>query len=382
MARKSKLATAPTQTDIIRLPRLPSLKLQVEKALRHAIEEGRFHDGKLPTEVELAEQFGVSRETVRLAADALEREGILRKIRRRGTFVATHVKPVEMDPRPPAAKFLGYVQLEYPAGDGPAEAVTRTISGLMLQGAIAEATRSGYQLIVQDAAPATLRATIESVRRGAPLCGVIYASCGDEKLVKRMLGLGLPTVLLDHDMSASPISSVRDDSYSGARDAVRFLASLGHRRIGFVNWQRPELNPWRLQGYRQGLRESDLPRRRSWEMQAEITESGARAAVDSWLEDPARPTALYCFNNTLARYVLNEIRLRGQRVPEDVSIIGGGGEDVEGLTCHQADWPRQGRVAVQVLLRALSTEHAAPAEHHLLPVNLLPGRTTGPPASV
>jgi DNA-binding GntR family transcriptional regulator len=36
--------------------------------------------------VELAEQLGVSRETVRLAAEAC-REGLLVKIRRKGTFV-------------------------------------------------------------------------------------------------------------------------------------------------------------------------------------------------------------------------------------------------------------------------------------------------------
>jgi DNA-binding LacI/PurR family transcriptional regulator len=377
MSRKIKQPPASTAHEIGRLPRLPSLKSQVEKALRSAIEDGRFHDGKLPTEVDLAEQFGVSRETVRLAADALEREGLLRKIRRRGTFVAAHVKTVEM--RVSTAKFLGYVQLEYPAGDGPAEAVTRTISGLMLQGAIEESTRAGYQLVVQHAAPATLRATIENVRTGAPLRGVIYASCGDEKLVKRMLGLGLPTVLLDHDMSASPISSVRDDSFAGARDAVCYLATLGHRRIGFVNWQRQDLNPWRLQGYRQGLRDSRLSRRRSWELQAEITEAGAATALDAWEADPNRPTALYCFNNTLARFICNGLRDRGERIPEDVSVIGGGGEEVEGLTCHQCDWPQLGRVAVQMLLRNVAADSAAPPEHCLLPLKLYPGRTTGAP---
>lgn len=42
---------------------------------------------KLPAELELAEQFGVSRPTVRTALQKLEREGHLTRTRRRGTFV-------------------------------------------------------------------------------------------------------------------------------------------------------------------------------------------------------------------------------------------------------------------------------------------------------
>jgi GntR family transcriptional regulator len=60
---------------------------QTEQILRQAIEEGQFASGRLPTEVELAEQLGVSRETVRLATERLQTDGLLIKIRRRGTFL-------------------------------------------------------------------------------------------------------------------------------------------------------------------------------------------------------------------------------------------------------------------------------------------------------
>jgi DNA-binding LacI/PurR family transcriptional regulator len=64
------------------------------------------------------------------------------------------------------------------------------------------------------------------------------------------------------------------------------------------------LNPWRLQGYRQGLRDAGLPRRRAWELSVELTAQGADAAVKQFLALAPRPTALYCFNNSLANLII------------------------------------------------------------------------------
>ena len=52
------------------------------------LEEGVFPVGScLPTENELAERFGVSRQTVLKALDLLKNEGFLTGVRGRGTFV-------------------------------------------------------------------------------------------------------------------------------------------------------------------------------------------------------------------------------------------------------------------------------------------------------
>src|SRR5262249_3449802 len=158
--------------------------------------------------------------------------------------------------------------------------------------------------------------------------GVIFASFGEEKLLRRGTGLGIPTVLLDHDLHLPQISSVREGSFAAAQLAVGHLASLGHRRIAIPYWRRTDLNPWRLDGYRQGMRDAGLARKRQWEFAVELTERGAQAATRQLLELSPRPTAIYCFNNTLAKRVIHELREQRLRVPEDISVMGGGGEDV------------------------------------------------------
>jgi LacI family transcriptional regulator len=354
-----------------------SLTAQVEQLLRQAIAEGRWAHGRLPTEIELAEQLGVSRETVRLAAESLQREGLLVKIRRKGTFTRPPPGPLQL--KPAESKLLGYLQVFYQTTGGQEEEANRAISGLMLQGAIEEAGRAGFRFVVQHTLPTSLRDGFSQLYQHTPLRGVIFASYAEEKLLRRVVGLGLPVLLLDHDLHLPRVNSVRDDSFEDARQAVRYLASLGHRRIAFAHWHQAELNPWRLRGYRQGLRDANLPRHRRWELLTELTETGARQVVESWLSLSPRPTAIYCFNNTLARFVAEEVVRRDLRVPHDLSIMGAGGEEVPGLTCLQVDWFQMGRTAVQVLLRAVADPERHTPEHLLSSHTLRVGQTTAAP---
>lgn len=62
---------------------------QLYELLRKKITQGEWRPGDmLPTENELVEQFGLSRNVVRQALDELVREGLIYRQRGRGTFVA------------------------------------------------------------------------------------------------------------------------------------------------------------------------------------------------------------------------------------------------------------------------------------------------------
>jgi GntR family transcriptional regulator len=75
-----------------RLPGLPSrqpLYQQVRECLVDAIEQGEWDAGEaLPSEIELADRFGVSQGTVRKGLDALVAERVLYRRQGLGTFIA------------------------------------------------------------------------------------------------------------------------------------------------------------------------------------------------------------------------------------------------------------------------------------------------------
>jgi DNA-binding LacI/PurR family transcriptional regulator len=353
-----------------RLARAQTLVGQTERALREAISKGRFPGDKLPSAVELAEQLGVSRETVRQAEAALERDGLLVRYRRKGTLL----KPPALALSPRTSKIIGYLQADY------AEEVGGTPSALMLQGALREASRAGYQLAVRHAPHTEVDRALQELHSGTPLRGIIFASIAEEKLIRQALGLNIPAVLLDHDLPLPRVSSVREDSAQATRLAVEHLAKLGHRRIAYAHWRLADCNPWRLRGYREGLRAHRLPRRRDWELFSEITPAGARSLVDRLLALDPRPTALICYNNTFGQHVLEELQRRGVGVPKELSLVGGGGEEVPSLSSLVADWQAMGRAALRSVLASMKSPDPLP-KHQVFGYTLRPGRSASRVAS-
>ena len=100
-----------------------------------------------------------------------------------------------------------------------------------------------------------------------------------------------------------------------------YLYSLGHRRVGYIG-HHATLGPIneRIQSLRDatgkypGL-EVDMA------TDADTLEGGRQAARVLLARSP-RPTALVCVNDVMAVGALREVRARGLRVPEDVSVTG------------------------------------------------------------
>ena len=66
---------------------MPSKKQIVYEHLKNAIIQDQYPDRRIPPERELAVELNVSQGTLRHALDRLESEGLIERIRSRGTFV-------------------------------------------------------------------------------------------------------------------------------------------------------------------------------------------------------------------------------------------------------------------------------------------------------
>lgn len=73
------------------------LHYQIYLKLRENIENGIYKRGdQLPTEKEICEMFNVSRTTVRRALEELKREGIIERIKGKGTFITLDKKEEQL----------------------------------------------------------------------------------------------------------------------------------------------------------------------------------------------------------------------------------------------------------------------------------------------
>lgn len=69
------------------LERKPSLTEQTKAYIKQRILDGDFEDERIPSEIELAQEIGVSRTTIRDALSRLENEGVVYRKQGSGTYV-------------------------------------------------------------------------------------------------------------------------------------------------------------------------------------------------------------------------------------------------------------------------------------------------------
>ena len=131
------------------------------------------------------------------------------------------------------------------------------------------------------------------------------------------------------------IPHVSIDNYQAARDAVRFLIELGHKRIGTISSTNHYLSTHlRLKGYRDELTEAGLPVVESNICYADRDynfKSGKRAA-QAVLAQENRPTALFCISDVLAQGAIVGAKEMGFDVPRDLAVVGF--DDVEQTTIY------------------------------------------------
>ena len=76
-----------------RTPSFQPLYLQIRRLVEHALDAGEWLPAEaLPSEMALAQRFGVSQGTVRKALDSLAADNVVVRRQGKGTFVATHTE--------------------------------------------------------------------------------------------------------------------------------------------------------------------------------------------------------------------------------------------------------------------------------------------------
>ncbi|WP_166980492.1 LacI family DNA-binding transcriptional regulator [Paramicrobacterium fandaimingii] len=194
----------------------------------------------------------------------------------------------------------------------------------------------------------------------------------------------IPIVAVDPHTGRADLPTVESDSFGGALQATRHLIELGHRRIGFVAG-RPDLRSSILReaGYRQALREADIPFTPELVRVGRYEPGEAREHTTTLLANPNPPTAIFAANDISAIAVLKLAASMGLSVPRDLSVVGF--DDIPEasqistpLTTVRQSMQRLGSEAVTLLLSLMNGE-TTDAAHIRLATSLIQRATTAPP---
>lgn len=133
----------------------------------------------------------------------------------------------------------------------------------------------------------------------------------------------LPVVVIGGSTCSAAKGTVHIDNFTGARDAVRFLLSMGHRKIAYFsgNLEYHDTRE-RLRGIDAALGEVGMTRGDIYLDCGTYTEDFGQAAALRLLETGREFTAIFAGDDDIAAGVLLAVRQRGLQVPQDISIMG------------------------------------------------------------
>lgn len=168
-----------------------------------------------------------------------------------------------------------------------------------------------------------------------------------------------PFVLIDHQGTGHDCTAVGATNWQGAYNATEYLIKLGHSRIGFITGSMDlGCAVDRLEGYRSALRTHHLPDSPELIYEGRFFQPDGFAGASSLLDLPNPPTAIFASNDVMAMGVMDAVRDRGLRIPDDISIVGF--DDIPqaalvrpALTTVSQPLEKMGRVATQMLLDLL-----------------------------
>jgi LacI family transcriptional regulator len=155
--------------------------------------------------------------------------------------------------------------------------------------------------------------------------GVILCPVSDSsnETIERINHLNIPIILAVREIEELQCDYVGIDYSTGSKLAVEHLIEKGHRRIAFLGGT-SESSAWkeRKAGYYEALEKAGIEFDETLIIENTVTREGGLNAVNKALQLSNPPTAAFCFNDFVARGVLQGLKEAGLTPGKDMAVVG------------------------------------------------------------
>lgn len=244
----------------------------------------------------------------------------------------------------------------------------------------AQAAGFSTDIKISQGNPATEHELVDEAIRSQRYYGLLYAGFNDHNdALARVIPSGMHAVLIDERIDGPalpPMHTVTVDNYSGAYRAVRYLLSLGHRRIAHLSGPTGlSTTAERLRGYSDALSAGGIAQDDTIIFTGPYTEEFGGSIFPYLIENPDPPTAIFCSSDIAAIGLLGAAEQYGLKTPNDLSVIGCDGIHVgqwlhPSLTTLQQPIDDIAHAAVELITSDKEPQHVQ------LPLNLVIRRST------
>ncbi|MBN8964400.1 MAG: LacI family DNA-binding transcriptional regulator [Rhizobiales bacterium] len=194
----------------------------------------------------------------------------------------------------------------------------------VVAGVESEARGRGYSVILANSSEDIVRerqAVISLFERRVD--GLIIAPAeGDHEYLRSELPKKFPIVAFNRPLDGPSYGAVLTENERGAREAVEYLISHGHKKIGaIVASASLTTSRERLSGFRLAMTAAKLTIRPEWLATGSVRPEGAKVAAIKMFSMRNRPTALLTSSHRISEGVLLALKELGLRHGADVEIV-------------------------------------------------------------
>lgn len=209
--------------------------------------------------------------------------------------------------------------------------------------------------------------------------GAIVLSRLLPQLAEILASANIPTALVNADTEHN-LPKVMADEYDGAKQTMKHLFSLGHKKIIFLLGNQPPHYSvaQRIAGYKEAMTAAGLADH------IRIYEGDATQFAKEWRGMSNRPTAVVCYTHYLAIKLLQQAWENQFVVPKDLSVTCFSNaypvEDViPPLTTVALATVQMGRSAAELVMEQIESKGVAPKRGVVLKTNLIVRASTAAP---
>jgi DNA-binding LacI/PurR family transcriptional regulator len=284
-------------------------------------------DTKLPTNRELAKEFGVALLTIKRALDTLAADGYIDRRQGRGTFLRSHERQVRSEqPSQPNGTVViaipGYFSYEYWKRVSVSEDLALKRGCSLSEHHVRLGT--DYSEVIAGLAK------LENPR--GLLIDPIPGSL-NSKVIKSLDALGIPVIIFSHcDLvqMTRHLITITPNWYQVGYTLAQELLQHGHRNIGYVEGEPPTQDgSQRIRGMQQALADAGLGKRELRRSHRDPTAPWSCAnetayAIAGEMLDQGEVTALISDSAQNALPIYRAAYDRHLRIPEQLSVIASG----------------------------------------------------------
>ena len=195
----------------------------------------------------------------------------------------------------------------------------------LIKGVEDVAQRNGYSVILcnSDENPARERQYVSVLCAERVSGAIVMPTSENPHIVKLFLENHIPVVTVDRRIAGRQVDAILSDNILGAHEAVSHLIANGYRRIALITGPATSTTGCeRLEGYRQALRDANIPLDSSLERFGDFKEGSGHTLAHELLALQPAIDALFVANNPMMLGTLKAIYERQLRVPDDIALVG------------------------------------------------------------